>query len=291
MFAPRVAEPLTKAAEGSTSRLTSYRPTLLGHRLGHDPAEQALFLQRTIGNQATLRLLQQQASRSAVRAQAGTSRFRSIDPTQVGRKCAACEAEEEENGKTLQTEPAGLAGPDNRSLAQEATQPQLTAIQAARPFQTTVPTLQRQSDNDQSADPGSRQLSSAQINALSTFGISFDPSVYSDCPGPILALAVAAMGVTALGIDVVLLLAGPEGLEAALAKFLSKWLTNVLAAGALWLALKAFDTFVDAADFAITCLENHGHDQLLQRTALAKAKVARDFLKRKYESLLKEITS
>jgi hypothetical protein len=29
----------------------------VGHRLGHDPVEQALFLQRTIGNQATLRLL------------------------------------------------------------------------------------------------------------------------------------------------------------------------------------------------------------------------------------------
>ena len=57
MFAPKVAKPQTKAAEVPTSRLAT------GHR-GYDPVEQALFLQRSIGNQATLRLLAQRASRA-----------------------------------------------------------------------------------------------------------------------------------------------------------------------------------------------------------------------------------
>jgi hypothetical protein len=57
MFAPKVAKPQTKAAENPKSALAPHRSTLVGHRLGHDPVEQALFLQRTIGNQATLRFL------------------------------------------------------------------------------------------------------------------------------------------------------------------------------------------------------------------------------------------
>jgi hypothetical protein len=66
MFAPKVAKAQTKAAENPTSKMTPQRSTLTGHRLGHDPVERALFLQRTIGNQAMLRLLAQQTSRRAV---------------------------------------------------------------------------------------------------------------------------------------------------------------------------------------------------------------------------------
>ena len=57
MFAPKVAKPQTKAAESSTSKLAPRLSARAGHRLGHDPGEQELFLQRAIGNQATLRLL------------------------------------------------------------------------------------------------------------------------------------------------------------------------------------------------------------------------------------------
>ena len=57
MFAPKLAKPQTKAAEASTSRLAPHRSSLVGALRGHDPVEQALFLQRTIENQATLRLL------------------------------------------------------------------------------------------------------------------------------------------------------------------------------------------------------------------------------------------
>jgi hypothetical protein len=57
VFAPKVPNPQTKATEGSTSRLAPHRPTLVRHRLGHGPVEQALLLQRTVGNQATLRYL------------------------------------------------------------------------------------------------------------------------------------------------------------------------------------------------------------------------------------------
>jgi Domain of unknown function (DUF4157) len=60
VFAPKIAKPQTKATDGLISRLMPHRSTLAGHRLGRDPAEQALFFQRTIGNQTTLRLLTQQ---------------------------------------------------------------------------------------------------------------------------------------------------------------------------------------------------------------------------------------
>jgi hypothetical protein len=66
MFAPKVAKAQTKAAENPRSTLAPQRSTLAGHRLGHDPVEHALFLQRTIGNQATLRLLARQTSTPTV---------------------------------------------------------------------------------------------------------------------------------------------------------------------------------------------------------------------------------
>jgi len=64
VFAPKVAKPQTKAADVPTSRLAPRRSTLVGHRLGYDPVDQALFLQHSIGNQATLRLLAQRSSRA-----------------------------------------------------------------------------------------------------------------------------------------------------------------------------------------------------------------------------------
>jgi hypothetical protein len=64
MFAPKVAKPQTKAIEAASSGLAPRCSTLAGHRLGSGPGEQALFLQRSIGNQATQRLLTQGASRS-----------------------------------------------------------------------------------------------------------------------------------------------------------------------------------------------------------------------------------
>ena len=70
VFAPKVAKPQIKATEGSTSRLAPHRSTLVGDRLGHDPGEQALFLQRTIGNQATLRYLTQRLSDPPVKGPA-----------------------------------------------------------------------------------------------------------------------------------------------------------------------------------------------------------------------------
>jgi hypothetical protein len=50
-----------KAAGDSTSRLAPRPLTLVGHRLGHGPIDQAAFLQRTIGNQAIQRIMAQQA--------------------------------------------------------------------------------------------------------------------------------------------------------------------------------------------------------------------------------------
>src|SRR5215216_1299657 len=67
MLAPKVAKTPTKAADNPRSSRAPQQSTVAGCWLGHDPVEQALFLQRTIGNQAALRLLAQQTSRPAVR--------------------------------------------------------------------------------------------------------------------------------------------------------------------------------------------------------------------------------
>jgi hypothetical protein len=61
MFAPKVARAPTKATASSTNSLANQRSTLVAHRPGHRPVEQALMLQRTIGNQAMLRLLAHRA--------------------------------------------------------------------------------------------------------------------------------------------------------------------------------------------------------------------------------------
>lgn len=59
MFAPKIAKTQTKAIADSTNGRAHQRSTLVAHQPGHSPAERALLLQRTIGNQAMLRLLAQ----------------------------------------------------------------------------------------------------------------------------------------------------------------------------------------------------------------------------------------
>ena len=68
MFAPKVAQPQTKANEDLSS-LVRARSTVTAH-CPHSPVEQALLLQRTIGNQATLRLLAQRPA-SVATSQSG----------------------------------------------------------------------------------------------------------------------------------------------------------------------------------------------------------------------------
>src|SRR6476620_8050412 len=62
MFAPKVAKPQTKAIANSTNTLTRQRSAFVAHPPSYDALEQAHILQRSIGNQATLRLLSQRAS-------------------------------------------------------------------------------------------------------------------------------------------------------------------------------------------------------------------------------------
>ena len=59
MFAPKVAKTQSKAAASSTNSLAHDRSTLVAHSPGHSPAGPALFVERTIGNQALLRLMAQ----------------------------------------------------------------------------------------------------------------------------------------------------------------------------------------------------------------------------------------
>jgi hypothetical protein len=61
MFAPPVAKVQTKAAASPTNRLAPQRSTLVPRRFGDGAVEQVHVLQRSIGNQATLRLLSQRA--------------------------------------------------------------------------------------------------------------------------------------------------------------------------------------------------------------------------------------
>jgi GH24 family phage-related lysozyme (muramidase) len=68
MFAPKIAKPQTKATGDSNSQARA-RSTLTAHR--HSPVEQALLLQRTIGNQATLRLLAQRTASLAADESSG----------------------------------------------------------------------------------------------------------------------------------------------------------------------------------------------------------------------------
>src|ERR1035441_4597883 len=63
MFAPKVAKAGTKASTSSTNKLAPQRSTLAARPLGRGGEfEHPRMLQRSIGNQATLRLLAQRAS-------------------------------------------------------------------------------------------------------------------------------------------------------------------------------------------------------------------------------------
>jgi hypothetical protein len=53
MLAPKIAKSNPRAAECSASKLAPSSSMLVGHRLGHDSIQQALLLQRAIGNQVT----------------------------------------------------------------------------------------------------------------------------------------------------------------------------------------------------------------------------------------------
>jgi hypothetical protein len=67
MFAPKVPKPQTKAAASSTSNLAHQRSTSVAHQPGNSSAEQTLFLQRSIGNQATPRYLTNRLSNSTAK--------------------------------------------------------------------------------------------------------------------------------------------------------------------------------------------------------------------------------
>ena len=65
MFAPKVAKPQMKAAADSTDRLAPQRSMFATRPFGGGRVEQAHFLQSTLGNQATPRLLSQHGFRLA----------------------------------------------------------------------------------------------------------------------------------------------------------------------------------------------------------------------------------
>lgn len=100
MFAPKIAKPQTKVAESPTW-LAPQSSTLAARPFGGSAVEQAHMLQRSIGNQATLRLLAQ-PSRSLTGNEPNPSVTSSLP--QLCRQCAACE---EEAAQRLQTKPVG----------------------------------------------------------------------------------------------------------------------------------------------------------------------------------------
>ena len=59
MFASKIAKPQTKTAESPTRKLAPQRSVFATRPFGGGAVEQALQLQRSLGNQATLRLLSQ----------------------------------------------------------------------------------------------------------------------------------------------------------------------------------------------------------------------------------------
>lgn len=72
VFAPKTAKPQAKVTEGSTSRATPNRSTLVGQ--SRDATEQALFLQRTIGDPAALHCLTKRLSEPPANAPGEHSR-------------------------------------------------------------------------------------------------------------------------------------------------------------------------------------------------------------------------
>ncbi len=65
MFTPQIAGAQAKITKGPISRSPTDRSTLRGDRTGHDPAGSMLPPHRTIGNQATLRLLSRPVQNAA----------------------------------------------------------------------------------------------------------------------------------------------------------------------------------------------------------------------------------
>ena len=63
MFAPPVAKAKTKVSASSNDKTAHERSTFVAQRFSGGAVEQMLFLQRTVGDQATLRLLSQRAGR------------------------------------------------------------------------------------------------------------------------------------------------------------------------------------------------------------------------------------
>src|SRR4051794_34152522 len=80
MFAPKVAKPQTKAAESPTGKVAPQRSMRGRHRFGQDPVVQSLLLQRTIGNQAMLRLLSQRTSSLTESRSDGHDHEQAADP-------------------------------------------------------------------------------------------------------------------------------------------------------------------------------------------------------------------
>jgi hypothetical protein len=65
MFAQPVTKRGSKTAANSTGKLAPQRSTPVKHRLGHDPVDQEILLQRTFGNQTTLRYLSERHEQQA----------------------------------------------------------------------------------------------------------------------------------------------------------------------------------------------------------------------------------
>src|ERR1700680_2970797 len=71
MFAPKVAKPQTKAAADSTNKLAPQRSVFATRPFGSGAVERAQMLQRSIGNQAILRLLSQRGFNPTGKAAGG----------------------------------------------------------------------------------------------------------------------------------------------------------------------------------------------------------------------------
>jgi hypothetical protein len=87
MFAPPVAKTQTKTATSWTNKLAHQRPTLVAQRLGHGLVRQAQLLQRSTGNQSTLRLLAQRGS-TLTGGKPGGDHEREANPTSLSARTA-----------------------------------------------------------------------------------------------------------------------------------------------------------------------------------------------------------
>ncbi len=80
MFAPPVAKTQAETSTTSTGSTAHQRPAPATYRLGHDPVERRLMLQRAIGNQGMLRLLASQPGASLL----GSRNIPSYPPERMG---------------------------------------------------------------------------------------------------------------------------------------------------------------------------------------------------------------